>query len=433
MLFFYVSNSSVFFFLTGFLLKVKPRVKPEKNMNATVNVLCYRSKTLSNGEHPLMLRICKDGKKKYQSLKITINPRFWDFEKERPRRNCPNKEYIENVISTNLYKFNKQIIELKSEGKEYSAQTLIAKENRKNQQKTVGDFYKDLLNEMEQMGQYGNWRFYKSSFNSVTEFTNGKMDFLFSEIDLSWLNSYEQWLKKRGNKGTTISVQFRTLRAVYNKAIQSLSAKKVNYPFDDFKLNKFDTSTNKRAISKDDIAKIVNLELTDSRLIFARDIFVFSYLCGGINFVDIANLKAENLIDGRLSYYRQKTHKTINITLLNEAREILKRYSESRLDNYLFPILDINSHITPKQKQHRIHNLTFQIDTRLKQIAELCGIKTNLTTYVARHSFATVLKKSGVNVALISEALGHSDLATTQIYLDSFENEQIDAAMQNLL
>jgi hypothetical protein len=78
------------------------RVKPKTNMNATVNVLCYRSKTLSNGEHPLMLRICKSGKKKYQSLKISVNPKNWDFEKEKPKRNCPNREFIESVISTNL-------------------------------------------------------------------------------------------------------------------------------------------------------------------------------------------------------------------------------------------------------------------------------------------------------------------------------------------
>lgn len=74
-----------------------------------------------------------------------------------------------------------------------------------------------------------------------------------------------------------------------------------------------------------------------------------------------------------------------------------------------------------------------KVNSNLKLIAIQLGLNTNLTTYVARHSFATVLKKSGVNIALISEALGHSDLATTQIYLDSFDNEQIDDAMKNLL
>lgn len=68
-------------------------------MNATINVLCYRSKVLSNGKHSLMLRIFKDGNKKYQSLKLSINPQYWDFEKEKPKRNCPNKELIEKLLT----------------------------------------------------------------------------------------------------------------------------------------------------------------------------------------------------------------------------------------------------------------------------------------------------------------------------------------------
>ena len=99
----------------------------------------------------------------------------------------------------------------------------------------------------------------------------------------------------------------------------------------------------------------------------------------------------------------------------------------------MFPILDVRVHKTAQQKQNRIHKLLGRTDKNLKVIAARCGIRLNLTTYAARHSFATVLKNSGVNVALISEVLGHSDLATTQIYLDSFENQQIDEALGNLL
>lgn len=94
-------------------------------MNVTVNVLCYKSKVLSNGEHPLMLRICKDGKRKYQSLKLSINPKYWDFDKEKPKRNCPDKELVEKVISTHLDQFRKQIIELKADETNFSAQFLL--------------------------------------------------------------------------------------------------------------------------------------------------------------------------------------------------------------------------------------------------------------------------------------------------------------------
>ena len=67
-------------------------------MDATISVVCYKSKTLSNGEHPLMLRISKDGKKKYQSLGISVLPRYWDFTRNKPKPNCPNKEYIQKIF-----------------------------------------------------------------------------------------------------------------------------------------------------------------------------------------------------------------------------------------------------------------------------------------------------------------------------------------------
>lgn len=165
----------------------------------------------------------------------------------------------------------------------------------------------------------------------------------------------------------------------------------------------------------------------------SKDIFIFSYLCGGINFTDIANLTKDNIIEGkRLHYIRQKTGKLIKLGLSEEALQIIRRYAvESK--GYLFPILNAQLHKTPLQKQNRIHKMLGKVNKNLKLLAAQFGVEANLTTYVARHSFASVLKKSGVNIALISEALGHSDLTTTQIYLDSFDNEQIDAAMKNLL
>lgn len=402
-------------------------------MNATVNVLCYKSKTLSNGENPLMLRICKDGKKKYQSLKLSINPKFWDFDKEKPKRNCPNREFIEKIISSNLDKVRKQILELNSEGTDYSAQSLITPKTQVNTIKTVGDFYKKILTDLEQADKYGNWKIYNSSYKSIEKYTGSKTDFLFSEIDNLWLSNYEQWLKNNGNKETTISIQFRTLRAVYNKAIEAKCLKRNNYPFDDYKISKFDTSTQKRAISKEDISKIINVSLSSKTQKFARDIFVFSYLCGGINFDDIANLKADNIINTRLIYKRSKTRKTINIQLLPEAQIILDRYSVDRNNNYLFPILDMEIHLTEKKRKIRINNLLYKVDKELQTIAGIAKVKTHLTTYVARHSFATVLKRSGVATSIISESLGHSSEKVTQIYLDSFENSQIDEAMKCLI
>ena len=115
--------------------------------------------------------------------------------------------------------------------------------------------------------------------------------------------------------------------------------------------------------------------------------------------------------------------------------EIIRRYSrqDATSEDYIFPILDRKIHRTEMQRKNRIHKVIGKVNPCLAEIGRMAGLETHLTTYVARHTFATVLKRSGVNIAIISESMGHSDIATTQIYLDSFENSQIDEAMKNLL
>ena len=383
-------------------------------MNATISVVCYKSKTLSNGEYPLMLRICKDGKKKYQSLGISVLPRYWDFTRNKPKPNCPNKEYIQKIILDKQTELQQRMLEFNSEQKEYTTTTLLNDENKRFELKTVCQFYQELIEQCKSNDKCGNRLIYKGSYNSLKVFTKNQLDIPFSTIDVSWLNKYEKWLRSKGNKETTMSLMFRTLRSAYNKAIKAKCARKSDYPFDEYKINKFDTKTQKRAIAKTEVLKFTKeVDNIGKRqyVQLSKDIFIFSYLCGGINFTDIANLTKTNITNGRIHYIRQKTGKLIKLGISEEAMQIIKKY-ESESKGYLFPILNANIHKTPLQKQNRIHNMT---------------------TYVARHSFASVLKKSGVSIALISEALGHSDLSTTQVYLDSFDNAQIDAAMQNLL
>ena len=405
-------------------------------MNASLSVVCYKSKRLSNGESPLMLQVSKGGKRQYQSLGVSVNPKFWDFSKNKPKSNCPNREYILKLILNKQAELQQRMLELNAEQKEYTTTTLLHDEHRKFELKTVKQFYQELIEQYKANEKCGNRLIYKSSYNSINVFTNGNLEIPFSAIDVAWLNKYEKWLRSKGNKETTMSLMFRTLRSAYNKAIESKCARKSDYPFNDYRISKFDVSTEKRAIAKADVLKFstdVHSIGKQQYVQLSKDIFIFSYLCGGINFTDIANLTKDNIIEGkRLHYIRQKTGKLIKLGLSEEALQIIRRYAvESK--GYLFPILNAQLHKTPLQKQNRIHKMLGKVNKNLKLLAAQLGVEANLTTYVARHSFASVLKKSGVNIALISEALGHSDLTTTQIYLDSFDNEQIDNAMKNLL
>ncbi|OKZ41849.1 MAG: recombinase XerD [Phocaeicola vulgatus] len=405
-------------------------------MKATVEVVCYKSKPLKDGTFPLMLRVTKDRKRKYVSLGLSLHEKFWDFEKGKPKRNCPNKEQIERLIAAKTAEYNDLIVEMTSQQREYTVETLVSHFHNQVRCATVVELYDKLIDDMKRGGKLGNAGVYKYSRTSLLKFTGQRLQIPFSDLDAVWLRRYENWLRTSGCGDTTISQLFRTLRSVFNKAVELQLVKRDYYPFDVYKVSKFDTRTKKRAITKEDVRKVIALDLSQGypseRL--ARDIFVFSYFGAGINFADIALLKYGNVRDGRVQYVRKKTGKPINFLLTEEMRNIIVKYQRQGQtdEDYIFPILDRRVHRTEQQRYDRTHKVLTNTNRWLRKIGQRVGIE-HLTTYVARHTFATVLKRSGVNIAIISESLGHSDLSTTQIYLDSFENSQIDAAMQNLL
>ena len=372
-----------------------------------------------------------------KSLGLSVHPDHWDFQTNRPKLKCPNRELILKTILEKEAEFQKEILELTSMQKEYTAASLMAAKTKQITTKSVGGFFEELIRQLKKANRIGYSTSFKSTCNSMKKFCGNDLDFPFSDMDIEWLSKYEQWLRDKQYSELALFTKFRDIKTVYNKAIEAKCAHKGSYPFTEFKVSKFDLTTQKRAIPKKAIKKVMAVDLSKEKfdVQFSRDIFMFSYLCGGINFTDIASLKVGNLIDNKLVYIRKKTKKKISTPLSVEALQIIQKYSvnKSNSSDYIFPILDENTHKTDIQKHNRIHKIIGKINPSLKKVAKLSGINVNLTTYVARHSFATVLKNSGVNISLISETLGHSDLATTQIYLDSFESEQVSEALKNLL
>jgi len=216
----------------------------------------------------------------------------------------------------------------------------------------------------------------------------------------------------------------RTIRAIYNQAIKSKLVEKDLYPFDDYKIKT--TPTRKRAISMEDIAKLEALKLEpESLLQFSKDLFFASFYMMGMNFKDIAMLKVNNIIGNRLNYQRAKTAEQFNFEILPQAQIILKKYlaGKKKKSDYIFPIikrtapLDIAKDIKGARKRH---------NKRLKKLAEFAGIEETLTTYVGRHSFATIARNKEIPVDAIKEMLGHSSIKTTQIYLASLPSKTLD-------
>lgn len=397
----------------------------------TVEVVCYKYKPLRNGELPLKIRVTKDRKVRYVSLGVSTKPEHWDFKKNQPKADCPNREYIEKLIANRISEIKATIVELKAEERDFTATSLLQKIDTKSSSLSIAEIFLEHLKFLQGCKRTGYMLSIRQTYNSLLKF-NGTLDIPFSEIDVNWLRRYEGWLRKSNKSENTIGIRFRNLRMIYNKAIEKGAVKKELYPFDSYKVSKLHKETIKRAIVKDDIKRVLNYNVNgrDFYTSLAIALFSFSYYMGGINFVDMAYLQGSNIIDGRLVYYRKKTSKLINLPMNPEAMEIISRYNTG-LTGYVFPILSF-AHKTEQMKLNRLHKVITKVNKALKLIGQELGLPIKLTTYVARHSFATVLKRAGVSTSIISESLGHSSEKITQIYLDSFENSQIDEAFSHL-
>ncbi len=399
-------------------------------MNTTIEAICYKYKPLKNNEFPIKLRITQNRKRRYINLGVSTRLEDWDLVKNRPKPNCPDREYIEQIISDKITEYRSKILELKSTGKEFTPTSLISQVDKRAKLLTVRELFIEHISNLKSQKRTGYALTFTELHNSLMLF-NGHLDIYFSDIDISWLKRYETWLKGQGIMENTIGKRFRTLRVLYNLAIEEGIVKKDHYPFKAYKVSKLHQATAKRAISKEEITRVINYQSDRSYTRLAIDLFTFGYFMGGINFVDIAYLKPDNIVDGRLVYIRRKTHKLIRLPMQPKAQEIIERYHNNGA-LFLFPIFS-DFHKTEKQQRNRVHKVITKVNKRLNDVGKELELPIDLTTYVARHSFATVLKRSGVSTSIICESMGHSSEKVTQYYLDSFENSQIDEAMQNLL
>jgi integrase len=280
-------------------------------------------------------------------------------------------------------------------------------------------------------GRIGTSIWYSCAQKSIEKFIKDKhkepKDLKFSDITKNWLNEYESYLLGEGRSYTTISMYMRALRAIINNSKDLIS--KAQYPFGEGKYEIPTGIGRKMALSLSQIGEVLKYPLVIDKDKMCRNLWFFSYLCNGINVNDMLRLKYSNIHEGEIRFYRQKTIKTTNVKkeiaaiLLPELEQIINNWgnSDRKPENYIFPFL--HDGLTPTDEKRIIQNVTRMINERMQNIGKALGYGS-ISTYTARHSFATVLKRSGANIAFISESLGHTDLKTTENYLASFEKEE---------
>ncbi|NEW85369.1 MAG: tyrosine-type recombinase/integrase [Mariniphaga sp.] len=287
-------------------------------------------------------------------------------------------------------------------------------------------FYAKITN-LEKEERPGTQIYYSTALKSFEKFAGANIQ--FQDINSDWLKGYEKEMLKDGRSYTTIGMYMRAMRAILNEAKRAGTIKENQYPFGRDKYEIPTGSGRKLALTLPQIKSIITYTDGNQTTERYRDLWFFSYLCNGINFTDLVRLKYADIRNGEISYLRAKTLRTskvkkeIQAILTPEMAAIIKRWGNPIMepDRFIFPYLVGNE--TPMEAKTKSHELIRRTNKRLKEIGTALKIDS-LSTYSARHSFATVLKRSGANIAFISESLGHADQKTTENYLASFEKEE---------
>lgn len=385
-----------------------------------------------DGTYPIFLRITHNRKVNYKSINYKCTIEQWNNDKCRFRRNFPKYKEKNIFLDALMQKCIAIRDKMSLSNKPFTYADFLKEFSLDRKQGiSVFTFWDNIMEQQKNTGKIGNRNVYKQAQNSLHSFCQNE-NLVFTDIDYKFLKNYETYLFKRGCTNGGVNNYMRTLRAIVNEAIRQGYFDKNLYPFstnfnkNGYSLSKLKSSPRHIALSIEDLSKVKNFDVeTYPHLKKAKFMFLFSYYTFGMNFADMARLKWQNIYNGRIIYKRVKTGKQYNLKVTNEIQSILHYFEDTHTD-YIFPILS-EFHQTEQQIKNRTKKKLGQLNKQLKEIATILGIRVQLTSYVARHTFATISKMKGVDISKISEALGHDNIETTKAYLKAFEPEDLDS------
>lgn len=337
-------------------------------------------------------------------------------------------EFVRTIaqrIHRDMERLNGIIEEFDRRRHEYSSEDIITEFRNTANKNTLFRFMEDVIGRLRQLQHVGTAKNYHATLGSFRRFRENE-DITLDAIDQITMEDYQAYLKSTGLSSNSISFYMRILRAVYNRAVEQELIRD-RKPFRTVFTGT--EKTLKRAISINDIKHIKNLDLSiKPNIEFARDIFLFLFFCRGMSFVDAVFLKKTDIQNEVLTYRRHKTNQVLHIKIIKPIKELIDRYS-SKDSPYLLPIIDCS--VSDERKQYE--TALRRINNTLKIIADMVKLPVTLTTYVTRHSWATIAKSKNVPINVISDALGHDSIATTQIYLASIDTSVIDRANEMII
>jgi site-specific recombinase XerD len=403
----------------------------------TTKILFDTRRAKKDGLYPVKIRLIYERKIRYY-------PTPYDFSKGKFNKIMFGERLsqVEKNIKKSIQSFEDKAIEVINSIQNFNwidfEKGYLANRSAKNY---IKDAFDERISELKSNGQIGTSVSYNCAKSSIEQF---QANLKFSDITPTILNKYEKEMLDKGCSRTTISIYLRTLRSLFNNAISNKDILPSLYPFrkNDYEKDKYEIpegSNIKKALELKEIESIVKYNAVKGSVKeMSRDYWFFIYLTNGLNVKDLCLLKYKDIDETTLKFIRAKTirqkkEKVIYATLRDESLKIIEKWGNKKksIETYVFPIL--NGKETPERQRQLIQQLTHIINDNIKSIAEDLEIKKTVTTYSARHSFATVLKRSGASMEVISEMLGHSNLKTTRLYLDSFEKDTLEKTTNALI
>lgn len=394
--------------------------------------LKFRSSSVSTKDGTLYFQLIHRRVVRQINTKYRLSVAEWEVFKagdaaltvtDSKRRQCLDAMgteigYVRNTLES-------IILRLEQTGMLYSADDIVAAYARKVKAGGFLSFLRKHIAHLVKSGRLSAARKARITLNSFSSFLDSD-DIAFERMDGNLLEEYEGWLKRRNVCMNTSSFYMRTLRAVYNIAVER-NLTEQQHPFRHVYTGM--DKTVKRALPLGIIRKIRNLDLSlCPALDFARNIFLLSFYLRGMSFVDMCFLKKKDLAGGILSYRRQKTGQLLQVKWEKPMQELLDLLGESDTD-YLFPLIADATGNEWKQYENALR----KVNRNLKKVGRMAGLETALTTYVARHSWASVAKSHHIPITTISEGLGHDSVSTTKIYLASLDTSVVDHANRKIL
>ncbi len=400
--------------------------KEGKNMTTSVRLMLNKGRRLNNGTYPLVFQVIHSRRKKLL---------YTGFRLKEEAFNEAEEKIVDGtdatLTATDITKMNRELRKMKNmihtrirqlerTTEPFTVEDVLAQFTRANvrQQFYILRYIDTQIERKKKLKKEGTAAAYKSTRSSLAKFLDGS-DIRMPEIDLRFIRRYEDFLYNNGVAENTVSYYLRNLRTLYNQAVVDGYHPHGEYPF--VKAQTRPAKTVKRALSREDLQTMANLKLEDApELKFARDLYLFSFYAQGMAFVDIVLLKKSDIYNGVLTYSRHKSKQFIRIAVTPQMQELMDKYETE--GKYVFPIIRDNS--SSEYTQYRL--ALGRINRHLKRIAAMIDVKIPLTTYTARHTWATLARDCGAPVSVISAGLGHTSEEMTRIYLKEFDVSQLD-------